>query len=126
MNRQQKAMLSLLCGLALACGRNNDRIPGQPAASDEVVVNVENNHWQEVNIYAERNGSRTRLGTVITGKAASFVLPRDYQLSSDLRIRVDPIGEPREYVSPAILVNPGAVVQVRISNALNQTVVTVR
>jgi hypothetical protein len=126
MKRLPQAIVALLCGLVFACGRNNERIPGQPAASDEVVVNVENNHWQEVNVYAERNGSRTRLGTVVTGKAASFVLPRDYHLSSDLRIRVDPIGEPREYLSPRILVSPGAVVQVKVENALNQTVVTVR
>ena len=125
--RFTKTIAAVLCAFAIACGgRNNEAMNGQPAPSDGVLVSVENNNWQEVAVYAERAGSRTRLGTVQTGKKTAFMLPADYVFTSDFRIMVDPIGGTRQYVSQKLLVNRGDVVDVRVENSLPQSVTIVR
>ena len=122
----RKTIAAVICALSIACGgRDNEAMNGQPAPSDEVLVSVENNNWQEVVVYAERDGTRTRLGTVLTGKKMAFTLPADYVFTSDFRIMVDPIGGTRRYMSQRLLVNRGDVVEVRVENSLPQSVTIV-
>ena len=125
--RFTKIIAPVLCVFTIACGgRKNEAMNGQPAPSESVVVSVENNNWQEVVVYAERAGNRTRLGTVLTGKKTAFTLPGDYVFTSEFRIMVDPIGGTRQYVSQRLLVNRGDVVEVRVENSLPQSVTIVR
>ncbi len=87
------------------------------AASEQTTVRVVNDNWNDITVYAFRNGYRRRLGTVTSFTNRVFVLPRAFLVpSSDLRLIADPIGPRGTYVSEALVVNPGDVVEWRLLN----------
>src|SRR5262245_34662950 len=110
------------CAFAFGCGHaaNTRVINGMPAPSDAVVVSVQNNNWQDVDVYAVAGGQRVRLGNVTTAHTSNFLLPGGMSLSPDLRIQLHPIAANRDFVSSRIIANPGDVIEVMVMNALGQ------
>ena len=76
-------------------------------ASQDIIVVVENLVWNDVVIYSEADGSRRRLGSVVTGMKGRFRLP-DYQVNaSNLVLIADPIGSSSAIRSLQIFAMPG-------------------
>ena len=119
---------ALVSAVVLNCGHGNAErtVNGMPAATDAVTVSVLNNNWQDVDVYAVRNGQRIRLGNVTATRTGVFVLPQGVALAPDLRIQIHPLAATRDYISPKLIVNPGDVVEIVVLNALSQTSVVVR
>ncbi len=89
------------------------------AASERTTVRVVNDNWHDVTVYAVRNGYRRRLGTVTSFTNRVFALPRTVLIpSGDFRLVADPIGRRGAYVSEAIVVTDGDVVEWRLRNNL--------
>ncbi len=87
--------------------------------SERTTVRVVNDNWNDITVYAFRNGYRRRLGTVTSFTNRVFALPRAFLIpSSDLRLIADPIGPRGAYVSEALVVNAGDVVEWRLRNNL--------
>ncbi len=87
--------------------------------SERTTVRVVNDNWNDITVYAFRNGYRRRLGTVTSFTNRVFALPRAFLIpSSDLRLIADPIGPRGTYVSEAIVVTDGDVVEWRLRNNL--------
>ena len=115
------------CAFAFGCGHAaNTLVNGMPAPSDAVVVSVQNNNWQDVDVYAVAGGQRVRLGNVTTAHESNFILPGGMSLSPDLRIQLHPLAANRDFVSSRIIANPGDVIEVTVMNGLAQTSVVVR
>lgn len=109
-----RAVIALLAALFLGgCASAGGAEP--PYAT----VVVENDNTATVNIYAVRNGSRFRLGTV-TGLATQEFQLRRHMLGSagDLRLVIDPIGSQRNYPTQSIIVDEGDVIELRVSSFL--------
>ena len=121
-------LTAFVSAVLLNCGHGNAgrTANGMPAATDAVTVSVLNNNWQDVDVYAVRNGQRVRLGHVTATRTGVFVLPQGVALAPDLRIQIHPLAATRDYISPKLVVNPGDVVEVVVVNALPQTTVVVR
>ena len=119
---------ALVSAVVLNCGHGNAErtVNGMPAATDAVTVSVLNNNWQDVDVYAVRNGQRIRLGNVTATRTGVFVLPQGVALAPDLRIQIHPLAATRDYISPKLVVSPGDVVEIVVLNALSQTSVVVR
>ncbi len=127
MNLKTTIIAGALCVSAAACGGRAQRsVDGIPSPNAAITVSVQNNNWQDIDVYAVNGSQRVRLGSVTTSRNANFVLPSSLAVATDLRIQVHPLASTRDYLSPRISVSPGDVVAVTVVNALPQTSVVVR
>jgi hypothetical protein len=129
MHRLNRLLLTALSSVVLLnCGHGaaERTINGMPAPSDAVTVSVQNNNWQDVDVYAVRDGQRVRLGHVTATRSGVFVLPRGVALAPDLRIQVHPLAATRDFISSKLTVNPGDIVEIVVGNSLPHTAVIVR
>jgi len=80
-------------------------------------ITVTNHNWADMTVYALRNGSRLRVGTVTSGTEGRFRLPVGFdQRSGNLRLEANPIGSNEVYVSDPISIAPGAHLVWKIEN----------
>lgn len=101
---------------------------GQRSASgsDRMEVLVQNHNWADMNVYLERDGMRTRLGTVTTASTRVFVVPRGLSSrSGSFRLLADPIGGSATYLTAPLLIAPGQNVEFTIENHVNISSVAV-
>ncbi len=129
--RRQAVVLSVtLAAAALAGGcatgrravAADDLTSVQAAPANTAVVHVDNHNWQDVDVFAVREGTRIRLGMVTSMAAGDFRLPEAFLVGSpNVQLRIDPIGANSAYLTQSILVTPGQTVDLRIENNLNLT-----
>ena len=106
--------LLLMAGLATlpACSKN------PPASVDPLAtayVEVQNQGFYDMTIYAIRSGMRVRLGQVSGHSTATFELPRNLvNPGVPIRFQADPVGSSRTPFSQEIGINPGDTVVLRI------------
>lgn len=103
---------------------------GGATASSSMVertrVRVANHNWSDMNVFIDRDGVRTRLGTVTTASSRTFMIPRGVMtVSGTLRLVADPIGGSGVYVTSPLLVSPGQLVEFTIENHVNLSSYTV-
>lgn len=73
-----------------------------------VEVQVRNNGWNDVRVYALRDGHRYRLGTVTALTSAVLRIPKHLQPNSfGVQLLALPIGARARHVSPIIYVSEG-------------------
>jgi hypothetical protein len=88
---------------------------GGPAEPVGTLV-IENDNPMNVNIFATRNGTRIRLGTVSGVSTREFDLRPDMLSGAgELRLLIEPIGSPRSYTALPITVRRGDVIELRVS-----------
>jgi hypothetical protein len=123
MNRRQAVCL-LASVLPAAClgGRRN-----RSGRSGPVQIQVRNNNWADIVVYAVSGSQTMRIGDVTTGRTGSFKAPPDVDPTvRDFRIRIDPIGPRGSFTTQYISVAPGQTIFVTVENDLNMTNFTVR
>ncbi len=90
------------------------------AASEQTTVRVVNDNWHTITVYAVRGGYRRRLGTVTSFTSRVFALPQMFLIPSDeIRLIADPIGRRGAYVSEALVISAGDVIEWRMRNNIN-------
>jgi hypothetical protein len=90
------------------------------ATQSETMVRVRNYNWADITVYAVRNGTRVRLGTVTSMREEVFTIPRAIASgASDLRLLADPIGSSRTYWTDALVVSPGQTVDLTLENNID-------
>jgi hypothetical protein len=78
-----------------------------------------NQNWSDMAVYLVRGSEQKRLGSVTALGKEEFAIPNAYVLGmSDVMVRADPIGSADAYVSPPILVFPGAQVELTLAPRL--------
>ena len=91
---------------------------GQPAPP-EPRVEVRNDNWADVTVYAVRDGESIRLGDVMAGDSTVFTLPDAVTQAQDAYFLVKPLASTVAYVSPTILWDQD--MTLRIANDLSQS-----
>ncbi len=129
--RGARALAWMVTALAItACASTADSglegaAPAAPYRS--TTVRVQNNNWQDVNVYVLRSGSRFRLGTVPSVTERTFRLPSGLDTGgSDVELLADPIGSTRTHATGPILFSPGDQIVWKIENHLPLSSYTVR
>ncbi len=115
------AMVAAMAASAVACSSAGtmDRSANALAGEVEATVEVTNNNWSDMVVYAQRNGVRMRLGTVTSMTSARFDLPVPMLSGSgELYFVADPIGSDRAYRSPVVMVGRGQRVEFMLENNL--------
>jgi hypothetical protein len=118
--------LTVLVGtllLVTACGarRGPDR-----AAADDFSVVVENQNYLDVVVFAFRDLSSTRLGSVSGLSSATLRIPGHLVVLGEIRLLVDPIGSPVAYLTDEIMVSPGDVITLRVASVVRMSSWSVR
>jgi hypothetical protein len=98
---------------ASACaGRSQDEAP-EP--SESAAVQVQNQGFSDMVVYAISGGQRIRLGLATGNSTNTFTIPRHLiRGAGGIRFLADPVGGNRTPVSEEMTVNPGDVVTLTI------------
>jgi hypothetical protein len=90
-------------------------------------LEVVNDHFLDVTIYAVGSGASHRLGEV-TGKTSGRLAlnPRGIPLASGIQLRVDPVGSRETYWSPMLYPDGSSRIVLTVAAVLNQSHVVFR
>jgi hypothetical protein len=113
------ALLAVAATTLLSSACSNATYPTRESARDNAATQilVANHNWMDMTVYALRDQNRVRLGTVTSGTAARFRLPRGLDLGAGmLRLQADPVGSTETFTSEPISVDVGSVVNWTIEN----------
>lgn len=116
-----RVALLLALGTTACSGREKPSL-GKPVPP--AVVHVANNGFADVTVYVLQSGMRWRLGTVTGLSRQRFSLRLSHD-QGDVYLLADPIGGSRSYLSPAVHVQPGASVDLRLHATLSMSSVSV-
>jgi hypothetical protein len=120
------AAAALIILLSACSTRASDTIP-MPAEYGEARIEVRNNNWSAMRVYAVRGTSRFRLGTVTSMDTQVLRIPRALASSSgEIRLIADPIGSREMHVTRNINVLPGQMLSFQIENHLPISSIFVR
>jgi hypothetical protein len=96
-----------------ACGGHQSDVSPQP--EDQTTVEVQNQGFNDMVIYALDGTQRIRLGTVTGNSTRTFTIPEHLAgRGGTLRFLADPIGGSRSPVSEEMNVQPGDHVSITI------------
>jgi hypothetical protein len=88
---------------------------GAADQNQPTMLQVDNQGFLDMNVYASRSGQRVRLGTATGNSKTNFIVPRSLVSGlTSLRFIADPIGGSRASVSQEITVTPGDTVVLTI------------
>lgn len=109
----QRFVLGVLCVLAVqSCGK------GPPPVVDPMeaaYLEVQNQAFYDMTVYAIRSGMRIRMGIVPGNQTQVFPIPRSLVSQGlPLRFMADPIGGRQSPYSEEIAVRPGDTIVIRI------------
>jgi hypothetical protein len=114
------AALALAATMALgACSQQQRYATEDFSPVGVIAVEVSNNNWMDMVVYAVSSGSRVRLGSVTTGFQQRFKLPPSANAQSGpLYLEAHPVGSHEIYRSDPIMVTPGTKVVWSLENQL--------
>jgi hypothetical protein len=117
----------LLALVSSTCGRKETESPFRRAVDRPVTLEVDNNNFLDVTVYAVAGGYSLRLGNVGGKNVEEFTLDsQDITIAGGLQFLVDPIGATQTYLSPKVFPYGGATVELNVSAFLNQSFVSIR
>lgn len=120
----------LAVGLAAGCatGRSSrsgpDPLAMQEAAPADAapLLHVNNRNWQDMDVWAVRQGTRLRLGTVSSMGSSDFkVSPALSAGAGDFQLLVAPVGETKGFLTQTILLGAGQTLDLQVEHNLNLT-----
>ena len=104
--------LLIVLALAACAGRSGT---GTPNPDSETILQVQNQGFSDMVIYALNGSQRTRLGLATGNSTKSFTLPQYLvRNGGTLRFQADPVGGNRAPVSEEMSVQPGDIVTLTI------------
>ncbi len=111
------AFLTLTVAALVAVPAAAQTAPEERSETPRTTVRVINDNWNDITVYAVRNGYRRLLGHVTSFSSRELTLPRTLLIpNNELRLIADPIGRRGVYVSEPLVVNAGDVVEWRLRN----------
>ena len=111
--------------LPVGCARHGPA--SAPAGTgSEIVLVVENHHWNDVIISVLHDGVVDRVGLVTAVKTSTLVIPsRRLGTSGVIRLRAHAVGAPDDHTSDSFAVRPGQEIQWTLESDLARSSVAV-
>lgn len=111
--------VALAAGLVVACGSRSGG--GASGMNQPVMLEVENNNWQDARIYVAGLGAPIRLGSVTSLGSRRFRIPSSYIRSQGLRLMVRLLASSETTATQTFSVLPGDRVELTVENQLTLT-----
>jgi hypothetical protein len=103
-----RAGLIALLSLSLACGASRSApASGPQPSSNEIAVQIDNQNFNDVEIYVVRNGTRWLLGQAGGLSKTTLIIKNAVPGDGRVRLLADPIGGVRPFTTPTLIVSPG-------------------
>ena len=117
--------LLLLCSIGCAghARESNGPHPGTPS---EIVLVVENHHWNDVVVSVLHDGVVDRVGLATAVKTSTFIIPsRRLGTSGIIRLRGHAVGAPDSHTTDSFAVQAGQEIQWTLESDLEHSSVAV-
>ena len=118
----RSSIFTALAGLMIgtgACATHHGSGTAQPP--ERVAVTVKNTNWMDMDVFAVRGSTRSRVGSVTGLTTATFGVPANFAPDGVLQFMVDPVGSEATYMTEKISVSPGQRVELTIGSVLRMT-----
>ena len=94
---------------------------GMWGATPAPTVTVRNDNWLDVVVYLVRGATRFRIGTVRGSSTETFRLTPHESLGggTPVRIKADPIGSNRGYVTDPVVLGPGQRLELNVASTIS-------
>ena len=103
-----RAGLVALLVLSTACGATRSTpAPAPEPSSDEIPVQIDNQNFNAMDIYAVINGSRWLIGQAGGLSKTTLTIKNVARGDGRVRLLADPIGSNRRVTTPILVVPPG-------------------
>ena len=110
-----------------SCGRKDTDSPFRRIVDRPVQLEVDNNNFLDVSVYAVAGGVSLRIGDVGVKNKGTFTLDPDrISMVSGVQVLVDPIGSDRTYLSPTVYPYGGATLELSVGAYIDQSFLSVR
>jgi hypothetical protein len=112
---------------AMACA-GHAKEPGgaTPTTRSEIVMVVENHHWNDVVLYVVHDGVADRVGLATAVKTSTFTFPsRRLGTSGLIQLRAHAVGAPDDHTTDSFPVQPGQEIQWTLESDLARSSVAV-
>ena len=117
-------LLVLASGACARHGAGSDRAGARPAT--EVVLVIDNHHWNDVIISVLHDGVVDRIGMATAVKPSTFIIPsRRLGTSGIIRLRAHAVGAPDDHTTDAFPVQPGQEIEWTLESDLARSSVAV-
>jgi hypothetical protein len=114
----------LLC--LIGCGRHANSGGATPEPRPEIVLVVENHHWNDVVIYVLHDGIADRIGLATAVKTSTFIIPsRRLGTAGVIQLRGHAVGAPDDHTTDSFPVQPGQEIQWTLESDLSRSSVAV-
>jgi hypothetical protein len=118
----REIVIACLAGLMIdvaACAPHHASAPVPPP--EPVELTVDNTNYLDVDVFAVRGTSRSRIGSVTGLSAATFSVPAHFAADGNLQLLVDPIGSNATYLTDKIAVSPGQHIELTVTPVLRMS-----
>ena len=120
------AAFSLCLAVASACGSaRHSKEPPSPSDS-EVLLEVENHHWNDIVVYLMNGTQSQRLGTVSGVSTDRFVFQyRQIATGGKVRLKAQPVGGQPSFTSEDVVIQSGQGIKWTLESDLKRSHLTV-
>jgi hypothetical protein len=118
-----RRLLLPLCFLAIACARHApEQNGGTPEARGDVLLVIENHHWNDVIVSLLHDGVADRLGLATAVTTTTFTIPRrQLGMGGVVQLRAHAVGAPDSHTTETITVQPGQQIQWTLESDLSRS-----
>ena len=118
---------SFLCLAATAaCGSARHSKESPSPRDSEVLLEVENHHWNDIVIYLMNGNQSQRLGMVGGVSTDRFVFPyRQIATGGKVRLRANPVGGQRSFTSEDVLIQSGQGIKWTLESDLRRSTLVI-
>ena len=103
-----RAGLIALLGLSTACGASRSTVASAPEpSSDEIPVQIDNQNFNDMEIYVVKNGQRLLIGQAGGLTKTTLTIRNVARGGGRVRLLAEPIGWARPIATPTLVVPPG-------------------
>lgn len=103
-----RAGLIALLGLSTACGASRSTVASAPEpSSDEIPVQIDNQNFNDMEIYVVKNGQRLLIGQAGGLTKTTLTIRNVARGGGRVRLLAEPIGGARPIATPTLVVPPG-------------------
>jgi hypothetical protein len=100
-------------------------VPEDTYSVDSSKVLVVNGYLGEVDLFVVAGATRTRIGTVQSGRTKEFVIPRPLMARTEIQFQVDPVGPAAPFTFPSIALVPGNIIELSLAPTLQMSSIAI-
>ncbi len=120
-------LLTGACATGRAAAAPEDQPDALAAPDAPAMVHINNQNWQDIDVFLVRPGMKLRLGLVSSMGTLAFKLSENVlQGSAGVRLLISPIGGGGDYVTPEIPLSQGQTLELQVENNLRLSSFDVR